>query len=72
MAIKTYSKAKDGELSLSANFKVKEFASKDGVDTILIDSELVRFLQKIRDYFQSSITISSGYRTIAHNKNIGG
>ena len=46
-----FSKAKDGNVNLSKNFKVKEFACKDGSDPIFINSELVDVLQKIRDHF---------------------
>ena len=49
MTIKAYSKEKDGNKKLSANFKVKEFACTDGSDPIFIDSELVNILQKIRE-----------------------
>ena len=37
MGIKSYSLAKDGEKKLSANFRVREFACKDGSDPIMID-----------------------------------
>ena len=72
MAVKTYSRKKDGNLNLSANFKVKEFACKDGSNHILIDTELVDVLQKIRDHFGKPITINSAYRNPAYNKKIGG
>lgn len=72
MTIKAYSKAKDGNKKLSANFKVKEFACTDGSDPIFIDSELVNILQKIRNHFGKSVTITSAYRTPARNKAVGG
>lgn len=72
MAVKTYSLKTDGNTYLSANFKVKEFACKDGSDTILIDSDLVDVLQKIRDHFGKPVTITSAYRTASHNKSVGG
>ncbi|MBQ7986612.1 MAG: DUF882 domain-containing protein, partial [Clostridia bacterium] len=72
MAIKTYSRKKNGNLKLSANFKVKEFACKDGSDYILIDTVLVEFLQKIRDHFGKSVTINSAYRNATYNRKIGG
>ena len=43
--VKTYSLKSDGETLISTNFKVKEFACKDGTDKILIDIELVNILQ---------------------------
>ena len=70
--IKEYSKAKDGETKLSANFKVKEFACKDGSDKILISTELVEVLQKIRTHFGKPVNINSAYRTETYNKKVGG
>lgn len=72
MAIKAYSYAKDGNRKLSANFAVKEFRCKDGSDPVFIDDELVTLLQKIRDHFGKSVTITSAYRTAAHNKAVKG
>lgn len=72
MTIKAYSKAKDGNKKLSANFKVKEFACTDGSDPIFIDSDLVNVLQKIRGHFGKSVTITSAYRTPGKNKDCGG
>ena len=72
MAIKAYSLKKDGNIRLSSNFKVKEFACQDGSDPIFIDSELVSVLQKIRNHFGKAVTITSAYRTPTHNKKVGG
>lgn len=72
MAIKAYSKAKDGNKKLSTNFKVKEFACTDGSDPIFIDSELVSILQSIRTHFGKAVTITSAYRTPTKNKAVGG
>lgn len=70
--IRAYSLAKDGNTSLSKNFKVREFKCKDGSDVIFVADELVEVLQKIRDHFGKSITINSAYRTPAYNKKVGG
>ena len=70
--VKVYSKAKDGNTKLSANFKVKEFACLDGTDTIFVSDELVSILQKVRNHFGASVIINSAYRTEAHNKKVGG
>lgn len=72
MAIKAYSKVKDGNKKLSANFRVREFACTDGSDPIFIDSELVTVLQKIRTHFGKAVTITSAYRTPGKNKAVGG
>ena len=69
--IVVYSLKRDGEKQLSKNFKVKEFACKDGSDKILISDELVVMLQQLRDRI-GAIRISSGYRTVSWNSKIGG
>lgn len=71
-SVKVYSKAKNGATKLSNNFKVSEFACKDGSDTIFISPVLVEALQKIRSHFGKAVTINSGYRTEAYNKSVGG
>lgn len=70
--VKVYSKSRDGNTYLSRNFKVKEFACKDGSDTILIDKQLVDYCQKIRDHFGKPVTITSAYRTDSWNRKVGG
>lgn len=72
MTIKAYSKAKDRNKKLSANFRVKEFACTDGSDPIFIDTDLVKVLQKIRNHFGKSVSITSAYRTPGKNKACGG
>ena len=72
MYVKVYSKSKNGNQKLSENFKVKEFACKDGSDPIFISQELVNVLQQIRNHFGKSVTINSAYRTASHNKKEGG
>ncbi|MBR5780367.1 MAG: peptidoglycan-binding protein [Bacteroidales bacterium] len=71
-SIKTYSKKAAGETKITSNFKVKEFACKDGSDTVKIDDVTVGYLQKARDKFGVPIYINSGYRTSAYNKKVGG
>lgn len=78
MAVKTYSLTKDGDKRLSANFRVREFRCKDGTDKILVSTDLVSMLEKLRVKLgeklgsEVSIDINSGYRTKSHNKAIGG
>ena len=72
VVINAYSKAKDGDKKLSTNFKVREFACKDGSDVVFVAPELVNILQKIRSHFRATVTINSGYRTVAKNKAVGG
>lgn len=70
--VEKYSVKKDGSRMLSENFTVKEFACRDGSDTVLIDTELVAVLQKIRNHFAKPVIISSAYRTVTYNKKVGG
>lgn len=72
MSVKKYSRKKDSTKKLSKNFVVSEFACKDGSDEILIDTKLVSFLQKIRDWAGNSVVITSAYRNPTYNKKIGG
>ena len=72
MSIKQYSLAKDGSRKLSPSFTVRELRCRDGTDTIMIDESLVVLLQCIREHFGKPITITSGYRTAAHNAKVGG
>ncbi len=63
-------------MNLTKNFKLSEFACKDGtpVPSELFDnvSELARNLQVIRDDVKSAISVNSGYRTPSHNASVGG
>ena len=70
--VRAYSKAKDGAVKLSANFKVREFVCTDGSDPVFISPDLVTVLQKIRTHFGQPVTINSAYRTPAKNKTVGG
>lgn len=70
--VHAYSRAQDGEVWLTANFRVREFACKDGSDTIFISSDLAKLLQQIRARFARPVTINSAYRTETHNRAIGG
>ena len=70
--INAYSKAKDGDKKLSTNFKVKEFACKDGSDAVLVAPRLVMVLQSLRSHFCAAVTINSAYRTPQYNAKEGG
>ena len=70
--VRAYSKTKDGGTALTKNFKVREFACKDGSDVVFVSMELVEILQKIRDHFGKPVTVNSAYRTPAYNKRVDG
>lgn len=77
MAVVKYSLKTDGEKYCSAHTKVKEMASKSGskiyANTVLIDTVLMEMIEKLFDKLQcSKYIISSGYRTTAHDKAVGG
>lgn len=71
MGVKYYSKGV--VTKLSANFNSTEFDCHGSscCSQTLVDDQLVVYLQKIRDHFNAPITITSGYRCIRHNSNIG-
>lgn len=70
--VNTYSVGTHGSVRLAANFTVREFACNDGSDKVLVDSNLVTILQKVRNHFGASVTITSAYRTASYNKIVGG
>ena len=70
--VRVYSKAKNGSTALTKNFKVREFACRDGSDVVFVSMDLVEILQKIRDHFGKPVTINSGYRTVTYNKKVDG
>jgi len=72
MALKQYSLKADSKKKLSPNFTVYEVRCRDGSDVVMIDESLVMLLQCIREHFGKPITITSGYRTAAHNAAVGG
>ena len=72
MAIKQYSLMADGNRRLAPDFKVRELRCRDGSDTVMVDEALTVVLQCIREHFGKAVTITSGYRTAAHNAAVGG
>ena len=70
--IRQYSLARDGERRLAPDFKVRELRCKDGTDTVMVDEALTVALQCIREHFGKPVTITSAYRTPAHNAAVGG
>lgn len=72
MAVKTYLLEVDGDKNVSINFKVNEFKCSDNSTKVLICEDLVYLVQKIREHYETVVTITSGYRTFEYNKSIGG
>lgn len=70
--INAYSLKADGNKKLTAHFKVKEFACKDGSDAVFIARELPMICEYIRMRTGKSFTPNSAYRTPGYNKKVGG
>lgn len=65
-----YVKANIGKVS--EHFKAKEFQCKDKTDGILIATELLETLEKIRNHYNAPVIINSGYRTPSWNQKVNG
>lgn len=73
MAIKSVSLSKlGGDFQISENFKLREFACKDGSDIVKYSTGLLALLETLRAYGGFTITVNSGYRTASYNSKIGG
>lgn len=64
-------------MQLTKNFNSKEFDCKDGTKVpekfLLNAKEVADNLQVLRDYLEVPVSITgSGYRTVKHNKKVGG
>lgn len=57
---------------VSEHFRASEFACKDESYELLLCTELLEVLEKIRSHFEAPCIINSGYRTPNHNAKIGG
>lgn len=55
-----------------SNFTPQEFYCKCGCKEILLDTDLVKYLQYLRTELGIPLKINSGYRCIAHNTAISG
>lgn len=72
MATNSYRKGQS--VKLSTNFNSSEFDCKGGgcCSETIINPQLVKYLQQIRDHFKAPITITSAYRCPTHNSRVGG
>ena len=57
---------------VSTHFKAKEFQSKDKSEYLLIATELIETVEKIRNHFNAPVIINSGYRTPSWNSKVNG
>lgn len=65
-----YVKADFGKVS--EHFKAKEFQCKDKSEYLLVATELIETLEKIRNHFNGPVIINSGYRTPSWNIKVNG
>ena len=72
MATNTY--AKGQSVKLSTNFDSSEFDCKGNgcCSQTIINPQLIKYLQQIRNHFNAPITITSAYRCQIHNSRVGG
>lgn len=57
---------------VSEHFEAKEFACKDGSNSLLLDKDILSILERFREYVEVPVTINSAYRTKSWNKVQGG
>jgi len=75
--VRTFSRSTDSNVVFNINgfvtpFTVGQFASRCGADEILIDDLLIYYLNRFNNHFDGAITITSGFRTPAHDRRVGG
>lgn len=58
--------------NLSEHFKAREFQCKDKTKGLLVATELIETLEKIRNHFNAPVIINSGYRTPSWNTKCNG
>jgi uncharacterized protein YcbK (DUF882 family) len=63
--------SKLNKIKISSHFYLAEFQSPD-TKTVMLEPELIQKLENLRFILDVPIIISSGYRTLEHNKFVGG
>lgn len=58
--------------NLTEHFKASEFQCKDKTEGLLVATELLETLEKIRNHFNAPVIINSGYRTPSWNAKVNG
>ena len=69
--VQVFSLKEEGEQQLSGHFRVREFACRDGTDTVFIHPILPVWAEEIRK-INGPFSPSSAYRTPGHNAAVGG
>ena len=66
-------KVSDGNIKVSEHFRLKELQCKDGTDLVKYCPETLEKIEQLRTLTGcKSVIVTSGYRTPAYNKKIGG
>ena len=62
------------DIQLTKNFRLSEFQTRDPIPEKLMGNikQVAEELQKVRDILNRPIIITSGYRSPAHNRAVGG
>lgn len=68
--VMVFSLAADGAKQLTPNFRVREFACRDGSDPVFIHPAVPVWCQAVRDAFGYSFSPNSAYRTVSYNAGI--
>jgi zinc D-Ala-D-Ala carboxypeptidase len=63
--------SRPNDIKVSENFKLYEFESPDTKE-VIVDPRLITLLQNFRNLIAKSVIINSGYRTVEHNREVGG
>ena len=58
--------------NITDHFKAEEFQCKDKTEGLLVATELLDILEKIRNHFNTPVIITSGYRTPSWNSKVNG
>ena len=54
------------------HFQRQEFACQCGCGFDVVDYELLRVLERVREHFDAPVVVTSGARCAAHNQSVGG
>src|SRR5690625_4722709 len=60
------------DFNISKNFKLREFAGRDGSNLVKDEKKVINKVQSLKDRNKRHIIITSDYRTESHNRKVGG
>lgn len=62
----------DLEKEIIPHFRIKEFICKDGSYELILSPKILIMTNILRTFYDEPITVTSAYRTVYHNKAVGG